>query len=186
MPYRIPLRADIFWPCANPKFVIMLASVWIKMVKNTGIKINVAPRAIRDIVLTNMQHFERHRRQCCCLSSRISAVFILQSGHNVHHTKQRGLVMSLVGPLAVSVSYNQTLSPRHPNTLQPSVSKEGIWQAGTPLPCAWHLPGPNMFSTSFTLCFAPLPDQGQRPGHRQICTCEAEHPSGLKWAVNFV
>lgn len=133
MPYRIPLRADIFWPCANPKFVIILASIWIKMVRNTGIKINVAPRAIRDIVLTNMQHFE-HGRQRRRLSSRISAEFILQSGHNVRHTKQRGLVMSLVGPLAVWVSYSQTLSPQHPNTLQPCVSKKGNGRLAHPCP----------------------------------------------------
>lgn len=80
-------------------------------------------------------------------------------------------------------SLTQTLSSL------PSISAlfcSSQWQAGTPLPQSWHPLDSNMFFTSFTLCFAPLPDQGQRPGHRQICTCEAKHPMGLKKAVNFV
>lgn len=53
------------------------------------------------------------------------------------------------------------------------------WQVGTLLPRVCPPPGLTVFCVSFTLCRTPLPDQGQRPKHEQICTCKVTSP-GIK------
>lgn len=88
-------------------------------------------------------------------------------------------LMSLVRPHAVwclrPFHPAQTLSPLPPNPLCATRGRGG-----------WHPSALSVTHRAHSLCFAPLPDQDERPKCRQICTCKVTSPGIKKQPLNFV